>query len=80
MPVYLVVNDGGWRVTRFADLLFRVHLIDYESEVLGPFEIPEDRRRDPGVHPTLRETIVERLAERRGRQDARDDSGLARPA
>ena len=25
-PVYLVLNDGAWRVARFSDLLFRVHL------------------------------------------------------
>ena len=25
-PVYLVLNEGAWRVARFSDLLFRVHL------------------------------------------------------
>lgn len=64
VPVYLVASDGGWRVAGFLDLLHRVHMIDYESEVLGPFDIP-----DPGDIPdfidTMRQVIVDRLAERR---------------
>jgi 1-acyl-sn-glycerol-3-phosphate acyltransferase len=66
LPVYLVVSDGGWRVARFTDLLYRIHLIDYESEVLGPYEIPESRDEIPAFVRSLRETIVRRLAERRG--------------
>jgi 1-acyl-sn-glycerol-3-phosphate acyltransferase len=66
LPVYLVVSDGGWRVARFTDLLWRVHLIDYESEVLGPYEIPEARDEVPAFAGSLRERIVSRLAERRG--------------
>jgi 1-acyl-sn-glycerol-3-phosphate acyltransferase len=66
LPVYLVVSDGGWRVARFTDLLYRVHLIDYESEVLGPHEVPENRDEIPAFILSIRETIVRRLAERRG--------------
>ena len=65
VPVYLVVNDGAWRVARFTDLLYRVHLIDYESEVLGPFELPEDPGELPAFIEWARATIVERIAERR---------------
>jgi 1-acyl-sn-glycerol-3-phosphate acyltransferase len=65
LPVYLVVSDGGWRVAGFLDLLHRVHLIDYESEVLGPFEVPEDHLDVPGFIVAMRQTIVDRLAERR---------------
>jgi len=72
VPVFLVVGDGGWRVARFTDLLYRVHLIDYESEVLGPYEIPENRDEIPAFIRSVRETIVSRLAERRG-EAARPD-------
>jgi hypothetical protein len=53
-------------VAKFTDLLHRIHLIDYESEVLGPFEIPADRDDIPAFIQKLRETIVTRLEERRG--------------
>ncbi len=66
-PVYLVLNEGAWRVARFSDLLFRVHLIDACSEVLGPFEPPQDPGARPAFVRMLRDTLVARLAEvRRG--------------
>jgi 1-acyl-sn-glycerol-3-phosphate acyltransferase len=65
VPVYLVVSDEAWRVARFTDLFHRIHLIDYESEVLGPFEVPEDQEKIPAFIQQLRETIVRRLEERR---------------
>jgi 1-acyl-sn-glycerol-3-phosphate acyltransferase len=65
VPVYLVVSDEAWRVAKFTDLFHRIHLIDYESEVLGPFEIPADRDDIPAFIQKLRETIVTRLEERR---------------
>jgi 1-acyl-sn-glycerol-3-phosphate acyltransferase len=64
-PVYLVVNDGVWRVRRLADLLFRVHLIDARSEVMGPFEPPADDAALPEFIAELRRTLVDRLAELR---------------
>ena len=63
LPVYLVLNDGVWRVRRLADLLFRVHLIDAVSEVAGPFEPPRDEARLPEFIDGLRRRLVERLAE-----------------
>jgi 1-acyl-sn-glycerol-3-phosphate acyltransferase len=65
VPVYLMVNDGAWRVAKFVHLLHSVHLIDYESEILGPFEIPEDPEQVPAFLEWTRETIVKRLQERR---------------
>jgi len=62
-PVYLVLNEGVWRVRRFADLLFRVHLIDAHSEVMGPFEPPADDARLPAFVQDLRQSLVARLAE-----------------
>ena len=66
MPVYLVLNEGVWRVRRLADLLFRVPLIDAHSEVIGPFEPPADAALLPGFIGGLRATLVARLAEIRG--------------
>jgi len=66
MPVYLVVNEGVWRVRRLADLLFRVPLIEAHSEVIGPFEPPADAALLPGFVRELRATLVARLAEIRG--------------
>jgi 1-acyl-sn-glycerol-3-phosphate acyltransferase len=62
-PVYLVLNEGVWRVRRFADLLFRVHLIDAHSEVMGPFEPPADDAGLPQFVQGLRQALVARLAE-----------------
>jgi 1-acyl-sn-glycerol-3-phosphate acyltransferase len=62
-PVYLVLNEGVWRVRRLADLLFRVHLIDAYSEVLGPYEPPADDAGLSAFILDLRETLVARLAE-----------------
>jgi 1-acyl-sn-glycerol-3-phosphate acyltransferase len=65
MPVYLVLNEGVWRVRRLADLLFRVHLIDALAEVRGPFAPPEDPAAVPEFVQGLRQALVERLAELR---------------
>jgi 1-acyl-sn-glycerol-3-phosphate acyltransferase len=62
MPVYLVVNEGVWRVRRLTDLLFRVHLIDAHSEVMGPFEPPVDGAQLPQFIDGLRAALVARLA------------------
>ncbi len=62
-PVYLVLNEGVWRVRRLADLLFRAHLIDARSEVMGPFEPPADDSALPGFIQGLRQILVDRLAE-----------------
>jgi 1-acyl-sn-glycerol-3-phosphate acyltransferase len=66
IPVYLVVNEGVWRVRRLADLLFRAPLIDAHSEVIGPFEPPADAALLPGFIGELRATLVARLAGIRG--------------
>ncbi len=63
MPVYLVLNEGVWRVRRLADLLFRVSLIDAYTEVMGPFEPPADPSQLPRFIRDLRATLVARLAE-----------------
>jgi len=62
-PVYLVLNEGIWRTRRFVDLLFRVHQIDAVSEVIGPFEPPEDPAETPEFLKGLRQRLVDRLAE-----------------
>jgi 1-acyl-sn-glycerol-3-phosphate acyltransferase len=66
LPVYLVLNEGAWRVARLSDLLFRVHLIDAVCEVIGPFEPPRDSAEVPRFVEELRARLVRRLAEIRG--------------
>ncbi len=65
MPVYLVLNEGSWRVRRFVDLLFRVHEIDAVAEVMGPFEPPSDAGALSDFLLGLRQKLVLRLAEHR---------------
>lgn len=67
LPVYLVLNDGAWRVGRLNDLLFRVHWIDAYSEVLGPFTPPVDPAERTAFVRGLRDTLVEALARHRSR-------------
>jgi 1-acyl-sn-glycerol-3-phosphate acyltransferase len=62
-PVYVVVNEGTWRVRRLADTLFNVPLVDARSEVLGPFEPPSDPHEIAAFVKGLREAIVTRLRE-----------------
>jgi 1-acyl-sn-glycerol-3-phosphate acyltransferase len=69
-PVYLVLNEGVWRVRCLADLLFRVHLIDARSEVAGPFEPPADDAQLPAFIEGLRGRLVKRLAEIRAAAEA----------
>jgi 1-acyl-sn-glycerol-3-phosphate acyltransferase len=65
LPVYLVVNDGMSEARRFTDALFRNHLMDGWSEVVGRFEAPVDDSEIPAFIDGLRQRIVGRLAERR---------------
>jgi 1-acyl-sn-glycerol-3-phosphate acyltransferase len=65
VPLYVVVNDGTWRVRRLTDLLFRVHLVDAYSEVLGPWEPPVEPEKLRAFAQELRRVIVDRLDELR---------------
>jgi 1-acyl-sn-glycerol-3-phosphate acyltransferase len=65
LPVYLVVNDGVFRVRRLADLAFRIYLIDASAEAFGPFDPPRDPAEVPAFVSRLRDALVLRLAERR---------------
>jgi 1-acyl-sn-glycerol-3-phosphate acyltransferase len=65
-PVYLVLTDGTFRVRRFLDLLFRAHLVDAVSEVMGPFTPPSDSAELQPFLLELRSRLCARLAERRG--------------
>jgi 1-acyl-sn-glycerol-3-phosphate acyltransferase len=82
LPVYVVVNDGMWEARRFTDAIFRAHLMDGWSEVVGRFDPPEDDAGIPAFVQRLREVIVERLAAHRAeRGPARGarSSGLSSP-
>jgi 1-acyl-sn-glycerol-3-phosphate acyltransferase len=64
-PVYLVVNEGTWQVRRLADTLFNLPLVDARSEVLGPFDPPNDPAELPGFILGLRKRIAAQLREMR---------------
>jgi 1-acyl-sn-glycerol-3-phosphate acyltransferase len=70
LPVWLVLNDGVYRVASFADLLFRVHLIDAYSEAIGPFAPPADPAEYPRFVRELRARLVARLEEHRREEAA----------
>jgi 1-acyl-sn-glycerol-3-phosphate acyltransferase len=71
LPVYLVLNDGVFRVARFKDLLFRVYEIDAWSEAIGPFTPPDDPSEHVAFLAMLRDTLVARLEQHRQTQGAR---------
>jgi 1-acyl-sn-glycerol-3-phosphate acyltransferase len=75
LPVYVVVNDGMWPARRFTDAIFRAHLLDGWSEVVGRFEPPEDESELPAFIDHLRDVIVERLAAHRGEAGAPPSTG-----
>ena len=70
LPVYVVINDGMWRARRVSDAIFRVHLMDGWSEVVGRFDPPEDDSELPAFIDHLRDVIVERLASHRAGSDS----------
>jgi 1-acyl-sn-glycerol-3-phosphate acyltransferase len=65
VPLYVVVNEGTWRVRRLTDLLFRVHLVDAYAEVLGPWEPPVEPEKLREFAQELRHVIIDRLDELR---------------
>jgi 1-acyl-sn-glycerol-3-phosphate acyltransferase len=75
LPVYVVLNDGMWQARRFTDAIFRAHLMDGWSEIVGRFEPPEDDSEIPAFIDRLRDVIVERLAAHRGGAGAASSPG-----
>ncbi len=70
LPVYILANDGTWRARRFVDFLFNVFLLRGEAEVLGPFDPPEEPDELEAFVGELREKLVARIVEMRGRKRA----------
>jgi 1-acyl-sn-glycerol-3-phosphate acyltransferase len=64
-PVYVVVNEGTWRVRRLTDMLFNLPLMDAQSEVMGPFDPPRESSEIPAFVEHIRQRIVGRLREMR---------------
>ena len=65
MPVYLAVTDGLWINRTLADVVFNVHKMRGETEILGPFAPPEDDAAIPAFIDGLHDTIVGHLAQMR---------------
>ena len=66
-PVYLIVTDGFWVCRTAKDFFFRIHRIDGRTEVLGPFDPPAEDADVPAFLDRMRETMVAKLEEMRGR-------------
>jgi hypothetical protein len=69
MPVYLAVTDGLWVNRRLVDFVFNVHAMRGVTEILGPFDPPEDPAALPAFIDGLRDTIVGHLAQMRQRNE-----------
>ena len=65
MPVYLLVNDGLWRARRLVDCVFRVHLLDADTRVIGPLLPPEGVDELDAFVASLGDRIAEELEKMR---------------
>jgi len=65
VPVYVVVTDGFWFGRRFVDFLTNVHRLEGRTEVLGPFQAPNDVEALPEFVQEMGLRIAERLAQLR---------------
>jgi len=68
LPIYAIANEGTWRVRRLTDLLFRVHVIDARTEVLGPWVPPEDEDAWNPLLQEIRQAIEDHLDNLRNEQ------------
>jgi 1-acyl-sn-glycerol-3-phosphate acyltransferase len=66
-PVYLIVTDGFWVCRNAKDFFFGIHRIQGRTEVLGPFDPPEAEAEVPAFVERMRETMIAKLEEMRGR-------------
>jgi 1-acyl-sn-glycerol-3-phosphate acyltransferase len=60
-PVYLAVTDGMWRCRRIVDFIFNMHLIDGSTDVLGPFQPPEDEAALADFVQSMRQRMVDHI-------------------
>lgn len=71
LPVYLAVTDGLWINRTLADVVFNVHRMRGETEILGPFAPPDEEAALPAFIDSLRDRMVAHLAQMRRRSDER---------
>ncbi len=69
-PVYLVLNDGFWTCRRLVDFVFNIHLVDGQTEILGPFHPPDDDGALPAFVEELRQVMIDHLRVMRERRVA----------
>jgi 1-acyl-sn-glycerol-3-phosphate acyltransferase len=65
-PIYLAVTDGMWRCRRIVDFIFNMHLIDGSTDVLGPFQPPEDEAALGDFIQAMRQRMVDHIESLRG--------------
>jgi 1-acyl-sn-glycerol-3-phosphate acyltransferase len=68
-PVYCFVGDGMWQVRTIADAMTSLAGTSVDVRVLGPFVPPADERDVPRFIETLRETMVQTLAQIRAHRE-----------
>ncbi len=69
-PVYLAVTDGMWRCRRIVDFIFKMHLLDGTTDILGPFTPPEDNDALPGFVQEMRQVMETHIASLRSARGA----------
>ena len=60
-PVYLAVTDGMWRCRSFADFIFKMHLVDGTTDILGPFSPPAEDDALPAFIQEMRKAMQDHL-------------------
>jgi 1-acyl-sn-glycerol-3-phosphate acyltransferase len=68
VPVFLIVTDGFWVAPRLVDFAFRVHRLQGETEVLGPFQPPATTAEIPVFVERMRATMIDHLAQMRAQR------------
>ncbi len=72
VPVYLLVTDGFWKASRLSDFAWNLCAIRGRTELLGPYQPPDDEAEIPEFLRGLRGRLVEHLEAMR-----RDDGARA---
>ncbi len=76
-PVYAVLVEGFASIRTFADVALRLADTRATATVMGPFTIPHDPDQQDAFIASLRQRMVDRLADQARRRDPRTDDERA---
>ncbi len=65
LPVWIIVNDGLWRLRTLGDTLFALGTVRCRMRVIGPVMSPEDPDDLPAFIEERRQTLIRELAKMR---------------